>query len=504
MEKLRRELPKDRILIFDDLERSGAADDTNDAILGAINYYVEELGHHALIIAHSEKFGTEVKQKLEKTVGKTLEITANTEEAFSSFIPEIGSNEARIWLQEHSATLINAFQESGTGNLRLLRYLMFDLESLFLSLSEEQKQNNEACLYLLNVYAPLSMEIKAGNCGAPIVRRVCDAKFRSSASGKHAKGEVLSDEEKQIASLLDKYPNFPSAVHSLDTDTWVNIIAKGIFSSADIQKQLATSVFFAEAQSVMPWKVLWEWRRFTDEQLEEALMNAWHQIQCGVLLSNGDLLHTFAVLLDLADKRIIEQSVEQVEAFCSEYLEKIEKKRKIDALNLNSLASRAPNDEAYQRGFRVSKHSSEEAQRAFEELFNKANAVLDRDIDRFIKAEAEKLLDGLSTDPLAFCVSISPSHESSKFDAVSILAAIDHSEFLLRFDKIPPDAQGTVVSTIARRVEALGRKQDFPDDFKWACALRDHFLDRAAHAKRFRKERFLSYANAVCHPNHKE
>ncbi len=73
---------KNRVLIFDDLERSSIP---MLKILGTIDYYIEQLGCKVIIIVNDEKIGTKFKDYKEKLVGQTIKVDPRLEQAFDAF-----------------------------------------------------------------------------------------------------------------------------------------------------------------------------------------------------------------------------------------------------------------------------------------------------------------------------------------------------------------------------------------------------------------------------------
>lgn len=80
---LKRELEPDRVLIFDDLERSNL--DVKD-LLGAINNYVEHQGFRVIVIAHDKKMTKKFRDMKEKTFGQTIRVEPQVEDAMNAFL----------------------------------------------------------------------------------------------------------------------------------------------------------------------------------------------------------------------------------------------------------------------------------------------------------------------------------------------------------------------------------------------------------------------------------
>jgi hypothetical protein len=113
----------DKILIFDDLERSLIE---IKELLGFINYLVEHSGCHAVIVCNEKKLSSvdELKEFKEKVIGRTFEIKANAESALESFICNM--NACHEYWHVNKNLIAETFRCSGTNNLRVLRQCLYD------------------------------------------------------------------------------------------------------------------------------------------------------------------------------------------------------------------------------------------------------------------------------------------------------------------------------------------------------------------------------------------
>ncbi len=83
---LRQNVKNDRVLVFDDLERSGI---TLGDTLGVINTYVEHHNCRVVVIAHDEKISNEFNTVKEKIFGQTVQIEPQIRDAFEKFCSRI-------------------------------------------------------------------------------------------------------------------------------------------------------------------------------------------------------------------------------------------------------------------------------------------------------------------------------------------------------------------------------------------------------------------------------
>ncbi len=94
---LKRQVKSDRIIIFDDLERSSIEP---KELLGAINQYVEHHGCRVVVIAHDGELSNELKHQKEKIFGQVLSAIPQTNLAYPRFLKEIGREDEQKFLLE--------------------------------------------------------------------------------------------------------------------------------------------------------------------------------------------------------------------------------------------------------------------------------------------------------------------------------------------------------------------------------------------------------------------
>ena len=105
---LRNELKPEKILIFDDLERSSL---NLKEVLGAINSYVEHKKFRVVVLAHDEDklMGEKFRSVKEKTFGQTILIDPQIERASESFLSDVRNEEPREFIASHKAQIQDVF-----------------------------------------------------------------------------------------------------------------------------------------------------------------------------------------------------------------------------------------------------------------------------------------------------------------------------------------------------------------------------------------------------------
>lgn len=131
------------VLIFDDLERCNI---TPKDLLGAINEYVENKQIKVIIVAEEGKITSDkYKEYKEKLISRTLRMRADYQILITNIIKKY-SQTAKGYSQfliENRNLIIQAFCESKTNNLRIVRTILSDFERIYEAWKEtEVKTDN--------------------------------------------------------------------------------------------------------------------------------------------------------------------------------------------------------------------------------------------------------------------------------------------------------------------------------------------------------------------------
>ena len=497
---LRRSLTTEKVLVFDDLERAAIKD--VDILLGAINHYVEELGFHVIIIAHKDKLGdksqlTEAfEARIEKSIGRIFRVQPMIAEAYTTFLHEIEDRNAALWIDKHKDRILELFTASKKENLRLLKYVLLDLQSLFLSLDHRHSAHDEVSDQLVSLLVSLGLEEKAGSCSNDLIEAVCSRSTKSRLSWARARND-LSPELKNLDYFLQRYPSLYSAHEHLNAKLWNQIIKQGVFDKGEIQCQLNMGAVFAEAKVRKPWEVLWDRHYYDDNILESALTDAWKQIDKGCYLAAGDVLHTFAILISLVDHNIIPGSIVSVQERCEGYLKTIAASGKLDVPDLNMQIFVDYQEDSYGKGFAVSDRSSPEARAAFKFLKQSLREYRHEAAQLAAKDHVEPLLELMKADAKAFYREISLYTEYSRYSGVSILSIIEEDQFIQAFKQLSRSERDTVLYGISARVKYNNLSKEIQADAAWAEKLHTYFVACAKSSEGFRSDRYDRYATIL-------
>lgn len=124
------------VLVFDDLERCSCQDKI--ALLGCVNDYVENKKIRVILIADETKIETSNDDKTyhnykEKVICRTIKLESNFEAIIGSLISHYKetTDGYSSFLSQNSNILHRVFSESGSSNIRLMKYIIADFERIY-------------------------------------------------------------------------------------------------------------------------------------------------------------------------------------------------------------------------------------------------------------------------------------------------------------------------------------------------------------------------------------
>lgn len=154
-------IPKNIVLIFDDLERSKMS---AKEVLGVVNQFAERERIKVIVICNETKEDEEYKQFKEKTIRYTLHYLPSTEEKFDSIVKEWFKNRPssyQYFLVSHKTLILDIFRLGECTNLRTLIFVLDIFEKIFKEIAERQFAD-DFCKGYLSFACIYSIEYKSG------------------------------------------------------------------------------------------------------------------------------------------------------------------------------------------------------------------------------------------------------------------------------------------------------------------------------------------------------
>lgn len=419
---IRESVNNDKIIVFDDLERSSV--NTND-LLGAFNKYVEHHSCRVIVLAHDKKIAEEFKGIKEKVFGQTIAVIPQTSKAFDAFVGALKDHPDSTQIIGLKSEILDTFEQSETHSLRILKHSLEDLVRLFSALSPVHKANKDALLELTSLFFALSLEVRSGRIDELGLKDRSDKiiRFQMAASKKDPKTTTPKIYESYI-----RYKNIDIRSRILNDEVLTSILIKGSYSTANIQKSLNESFYFADPADLPAWQVFMNFDEVDDSVSHDAAEKLKHQFDNGQIIESGEILHLFSLRLLMSDMGIIPTNLEETEAACIKYMEdllaldKMEPFTGYDLYWEHSLSTGHASyvfwiEDSYKNHFKRLKDYLKEAQ---------GRATKNR-YPEFKKT----LLNLITTDGKKFAEMISHTNGGqNRFASIDILSSIDPSDFV--------------------------------------------------------------------------
>ncbi len=363
----RKNLPNEKVIVFDDLERCPISD--RKVIFGVINTYVEELGFKVVIVSHDDHMPKDDNAQLEKIVGQQIKVIPDIDSALDTFTADIANNQQVEWIKKHHTDIKSAFRASASHNLRLLRYAVIDLCRLYEALDDVHAKHESASRSLSFILVALGIEWRLKSITREHIRKVCNPESLTTLSWRQAT-KNSSDSDNELEKFIEKYSMIQSLPFTLAAARWESIICDGLFDEEAIRDDLENSPLFKPKEDFQPWELLWDSFQHDVSTLEHALEAAQNQIEQFEPLPPPHILHTFAILIKYADQGIIEKSISEIENACTEHLQKLKELDNIPPYEFNAPRDLYINiqEDKLNRGYAISESSSSSAQITFKHL----------------------------------------------------------------------------------------------------------------------------------------
>jgi hypothetical protein len=483
---LREQVNTDRILVFDDLERSSIP--TKD-LLGVFNKYVEHHGCRVVVIAHDEKISADLQDTKEKVFGQTIEVTPQISDAFDSFTERLKNQETRNTIQLMKSDILNIFQQSETYSLRILRHTIEDLDRLFKILSQSHKSNNAAMRELSFLFFATSLEVRSGRL------KETDLIGRDQSIIRSQMQRARQKENLDIPSIYtanNRYDSIDLGNQIIKDQALINILIKGNYIESEIHDSLNESLHFVKADDLPPWLVFMKFDEISDNQSNAAAEKLIAQFKEREIDNFGELLHLFALRFLLSDMEMIPADFKQTEIDCKKYLDDLLAQDRLQS-NLNSTNVFGAEFSHGYNGY------SFWIQDNYRTHFN--NVVEHLTTSRSLAAKklfptlAEDLLNLVKTDGAEFARKISHTFSGNNtYARIDILPFIDPSDFVQEWMGSAPQNWQYISRGLEQRYIGGELQNILKSEKKWlqdVTALLDREHKKAKGIRKKRIERIL-------------
>lgn len=477
---LREQVNADRILVFDDLERSSII--TKD-LLGVFNKYVEHHGCRVIVIAHDEKISAELQDTKEKVFGQTIEVTPQISDAFDSFIERLKDRETKHTIKSMRADILEIFQQSETYSLRILKHTIEDLGRLFEALSQTHKSNNAAMRELSFLFFAASLEVRSGRLKEKDLVERNQSIIRFQMQRAREKGSL---ETPRIYTANSRY-SIDLGNQILKDRALINILIKGNYIESEIQDSLNDSLHFVELEELPAWLVFMKFDEISDNQSNAAATKLITQFKEREIDDLGIMLHLFSLRFLLSDMEMIPGDLDKTEIDCKQYID--------DLLTQGRLPSDLNNKKTFGDEFShghdgyafwVQDNYRENFKRVVEHLTSSRLLAARKSFPNITR----DLLKLVATDGAEFARQISYTFSGNNtYARIDILASIEPSDFVQEWMGSHPQNWHYISRGLEQRYSGGELQTVFKSERKWLAEVTALLERQHKQATGIRKKR---------------
>ena len=455
--------------VFDDVERSSMQ--LSD-VLGYINRLVERDGRKVVVVADEVRLqgrhdGDAFRLSKEKVIGRTLTVRPDFDAAFASFVAELKSPAARDLLLRHQDEVRGVYEQSGTGNLRLLRQTLWDYERVAAALEERHKANVGAMSALIRLLFSMSFEFKSGGI---------DPEDVAGRSNRLYSGIFNSNKEPgKLRLAAGKYGSLTMSDSILPDDVLGAILVDGLINATDVRRALDRSSWFPSGDEPA-WMTVWHAIDRDDGKVAAAVEELMQQFERREFVATGEILHVFGLVLNLAAMDAIGWTLQEAAAQCRAYVDDMRATGRLEPPKLAIL-----DDERHGSYAGLGFAGREHAQfNETWEYLNSERAAGER--DRFA-AQAGELLELMDGDATEFVRRIGGTGDSmAPFARLPVFAKLDPETFAEAVFRLPPDRLREVMIGLSGRYDLGKLDRELQEERPWITEVRAALLRLASAA----------------------
>ncbi|VVT53012.1 KAP P-loop domain protein [Kosakonia radicincitans] len=484
-------IPKDKVLIFDDLERCNY-----DILktLGVINKYIEHHGCRVLVICNDKELNTDISHIREKLFGLTLNIQADIETAYNAF------TEKKIYSgfkDRLKPLIIEIFTRSQHKSLRILKHTINDCLHLYTKLEEKHKENEKCITDLFSLFLAFSIEARAGNlCETDLTNRLksfVDLNYLDNSLKKLPTWNVSAkrEEKKQpeetqlIPELSIKYININLNDNILSDNSLINMLFKGNFDKNEICMLINRSKYFLQEKSVPNWRIVYNFHSLEDNILDRALADLDNEFNERKLTITGQILHMFHLRFLCSCLRENSFTYDEIEKQCIEYIDDLFYTSKLEpeeipihGFEMDSVYSSYEN-----YGYWIDDTYESHVARIKAHLKKRRKSVLENSFPLIQK----NLLYTMKNNPNAFAGLVAFHHFGpATYGNVEILAGIPVKSFVNTWLSLPKENWLTISLALVTRYKN-GRLFYWEKEAEWIKEIMNELNDLASQKKGLKK-----------------
>ncbi|APZ97418.1 hypothetical protein BWQ93_02115 [Sphingopyxis sp. QXT-31] len=249
---------KDRILVFDDLERSPLP---LVEVMGFINRFVEHDKLRVIVVASEDDIPEgqkeEYKGRKEKLVGKTIKVGSDPGEVLDVFTKRLKTPAVLKAIADNRERLLTTFAASGRPNFRSLRAVLLDYERIITLVDPRLRASEDAMGQLLLNMVALGVEFRSNTLDDKALRNLqTDIRLRLKLG---ASSKLDSDTQKRASDLRTRYDHVAFNDPIIRPDHLADLFTSGTVDLGAVNEHIAQHPTVVGNAEVPAWRFMWSW-----------------------------------------------------------------------------------------------------------------------------------------------------------------------------------------------------------------------------------------------------
>jgi hypothetical protein len=375
----------DRVLIFDDLERSSLE---INKVLGYINQFVEDNGYGVILIANeceiiklsnNDSHLTKYSIIKEKVIGRTFKIKPSFEQAIKSFLSLI-DKKCKSIIENNITILINTYKLANYNNLRHLRYTIIDFELFHKYIPKIAFENIQVAEHILKCFFAISFELKNGKIQTKDIFDLQKISFEIDRS------KPINSEVSKIKSKYEIFNQFSK--HPISAEQLQCFFEKGFMDTKEIENTVLSSSYYTQEPK---WRLLWRHFELEDLDFQELYEEVFQRFTNKETEDKYEVIQLTGIFLRLIRDKIIDEDPFKIIEIAKENFRKLIsiKKFKINKLerfpwdHSDGLTYQSLNEEIFKDFLVYAKEIGEEISNSIDISGNDLLDILNKSVDEF-------------------------------------------------------------------------------------------------------------------------
>lgn len=310
------DLPKELVLIFDDLERCSMS---IEKALGYINYFCEHQDHRIIVIANEKEIKKSKKyhEIKEKLIGRSFTINASANEALDVFIDLIQDSSTKVFSQKNRLLILEIYKASGYNNLRSLKQAIIEWPQFFTHLPEKAQKNEELLKDVFRNLLIFSFEIRKGKLTLEEIKSISSLSYAYALNKK-------KDEPNPYKEIEQKYTGFFFNQICPSDYCWYLFFKEGSLSQEAIEKSIDSSRFFIN-DNKPDWHKLLYFNELGDADFNKLKDQVWNNFESGEYKKFGEIKHVVSTYLFFSKQNMISKTSAKIISDTKKIIGKMEK-----------------------------------------------------------------------------------------------------------------------------------------------------------------------------------